>query len=583
MVRSAAKLSEVVDFGGMEFSGSIAEWLRSEQRKCNGQFRPTPIQTTGMGPVFSRQSVALMAPTGTGKTLAYLLPLWKKLDERLAHGTSLGPRLLIIAPSLELQMQVAGVLRSLVGTCAEQHVLLLERASLPSQEQLDASSVVIATPSQAYAVKDSPLEGLWATLARSVRTVVMDEADLLLPPGGAMDWTFGSLLESIIRARQSLGKSLQLVAASASIDVPTLQLLSTAIGDKIDLIRSTALDSPEFQAQAVKDFGTTELLRMKGSDSLWPMGLSHHLARWDPPLIDPRTGKFKLSTAQYVRQVTASLSVQRCLLIIAEKFRASERGQSVGKFINSLRPLFTEIGYQVTSLSAAVQAQIGYGHTSLTGVPSQQSSAPQVIIGRSEALRGLDLFDIHAVVIVGQVTGAKEYLHLAGRTGRCRPGQQRVVGGKVVSIGGKGLVYGMKRWRQALDFKLEPFTMKPLPAAVVDVQSRPSRTRRVPRRLPPEQGGRPRAASPDDLLSRADRHADELMEQGADELMGRRPAGRTALADRPDGSQVLVDRWGDDVPEQSGNEQGLDGDAIRRKKRMMRIKVPAKFRIQKRA
>ena len=83
--------------------------------EANGYAHPTPIQQKAFSPIMSGRDVVGLAQTGTGKTLAYLLPLlnmWK-------FTKSPYPQILIIVPTRELVLQVV-----------EQIELLTERINL---------------------------------------------------------------------------------------------------------------------------------------------------------------------------------------------------------------------------------------------------------------------------------------------------------------------------------------------------------------------------------------------------------------------------------------------------------------------
>ena len=65
---------------------------------------PTEIQKLSIPRVSSGQDMIGIAPTGTGKTAAYMLPLLQKI--KYAAGDA--PRLLILAPTKELIVQHIG-------------------------------------------------------------------------------------------------------------------------------------------------------------------------------------------------------------------------------------------------------------------------------------------------------------------------------------------------------------------------------------------------------------------------------------------------------------------------------------------
>ncbi|SDG88610.1 Superfamily II DNA and RNA helicase [Selenomonas sp. WCT3] len=73
-----------------------------------GLNKPTEIQEKTIGKVLAGQNLVGQAPTGTGKTLAYLLPAMQQIDPEIRQA-----QVLILAPTYELAMQIANVAREL--------------------------------------------------------------------------------------------------------------------------------------------------------------------------------------------------------------------------------------------------------------------------------------------------------------------------------------------------------------------------------------------------------------------------------------------------------------------------------------
>ena len=71
---------------------------------------PVPVQTNAVPIINAGQDVIVHSATGTGKTLAYLLPLLQKLD-----SDSKQLQFLIIVPTQELAMQIVREVEWLVG------------------------------------------------------------------------------------------------------------------------------------------------------------------------------------------------------------------------------------------------------------------------------------------------------------------------------------------------------------------------------------------------------------------------------------------------------------------------------------
>ena len=68
----------------------------------------TPVQEEAIPVVRSGADAIVQAPTGTGKTLAFLLPLMERMKPHVDEA-----QVLIVTPTRELTMQIAKVARSL--------------------------------------------------------------------------------------------------------------------------------------------------------------------------------------------------------------------------------------------------------------------------------------------------------------------------------------------------------------------------------------------------------------------------------------------------------------------------------------
>src|SRR6476620_7254071 len=74
--------------------------------KC-GYEQPTPIQEEAIPIVMAGQDLIAKAPTGTGKTAAFVIPALERL---LTAKTRQKPRVLILAPTRELATQITEVI-----------------------------------------------------------------------------------------------------------------------------------------------------------------------------------------------------------------------------------------------------------------------------------------------------------------------------------------------------------------------------------------------------------------------------------------------------------------------------------------
>ncbi|MFP1886827.1 ATP-dependent RNA helicase SrmB [Lonsdalea quercina] len=148
-----------------------------------GFSRPTAIQAAAIPPAMDGRDVLGSAPTGTGKTAAYLLPALQHLLD-FPRKKSGPPRILILTPTRELAMQVAEQAKILA---AQTHldiatitggVAYMNHAEVFSENQ----DIVVATTGRLLQyIKEENFD------CRAVETLILDEADRMLDMGFAQD------------------------------------------------------------------------------------------------------------------------------------------------------------------------------------------------------------------------------------------------------------------------------------------------------------------------------------------------------------------------------------------------------------
>ena len=147
-----------------------------------GYEEPTPIQREAIPLLLAGRDVLAQAPTGTGKTAAFALPILAALVPGRPTGGP--PSALVIVPTRELAMQVAEAFQS-YGRALGLRVVPVYGGQ-PIHQQLRGLSrgvdVVVATPGRA--VDHLSRKSLTLT---NVRVVVLDEADEMLDMGFAED------------------------------------------------------------------------------------------------------------------------------------------------------------------------------------------------------------------------------------------------------------------------------------------------------------------------------------------------------------------------------------------------------------
>jgi superfamily II DNA/RNA helicase len=137
-----------------------------------------PIQALALPIALDGHDLIGQARTGTGKTLAFGIPILQQLDET-AGGRRSAPRALVVVPTRELAIQVGDDLRTASSRLATSVVTVYGgRAYEPQIEALATADVVVGTPGR---LLDLARQG-HLDLSQ-VRGLVLDEADKMLDLG----------------------------------------------------------------------------------------------------------------------------------------------------------------------------------------------------------------------------------------------------------------------------------------------------------------------------------------------------------------------------------------------------------------
>ncbi|HEY3938625.1 MAG TPA: DEAD/DEAH box helicase [Bryobacteraceae bacterium] len=199
--------------------------------------QPTPVQAEAIPPALKGADVVATAQTGTGKTLAFLLPIMDKLLKKASPGTGRAANpieALVLTPTRELAIQIAADFEKLAVSTGLRAAVVV--GGLSEQTQLNAIRrgvrLVIATPGRLEDFLGRRLINLG-----SVETLVLDEADRMLDMG---------FLPAIEKILAILPASRQSMFFSATMEKPVERLISRHSKNPVRVaIGGTDMRTPE--------------------------------------------------------------------------------------------------------------------------------------------------------------------------------------------------------------------------------------------------------------------------------------------------------------------------------------------------
>ncbi|KAL6302106.1 DEAD-domain-containing protein [Sparassis latifolia] len=370
---------------------------------------PTPIQRLSIPALLADppRDLVGMARTGSGKSLAYMVPLVQRLGGR--HSSTFGARALILLPSRELALQILKVGKELVrgwhagdgghaGDAEDQNdgkkgqslrwSLIVGGEGLDEQFEMITNNpdVIIATPGRLlHLIVEMNLD------LKSVQYVVFDEADRLFEMG--FETALTEILHRLPATRQTLLFSATLPKslvdfAKAGLQNPKLVRLDAE--SKISNDLKMAFFSVR---QAEKDACLLVLLR----DVIEvPLEASTKRTEEDEPADEKNKGKVKAKYHEH------TIAPHQTIVFTATKHH-----------VEYLSNLLKSAGYAVSHIYGSLDQtartqqmdQFRRGHTS-------------VLVVTDVAARGIDIPVLENVVNYDFPQGARVFVHRIGRTAR---------------------------------------------------------------------------------------------------------------------------------------------------------------------
>ena len=207
----------------------------------------TPIQSDTYSMILSGKDIVGIAQTGTGKTIAYCLPLLQELS----YSTQTNPRILILVPTRELVAQVVETLDDLTKYITCRIIGVYGGTNMNTQKKWlqDGADVVVATPGRLY-----DLALCRALQLKGVKKVVIDEVDIMLDLGFRFQLT--NIFDLLPTKKQNL-----MFSATMTEDIEEIISSFFSLAEKVQIALSgTPLENIIQTKYSVPNYFTKENL-----------------------------------------------------------------------------------------------------------------------------------------------------------------------------------------------------------------------------------------------------------------------------------------------------------------------------------
>ena len=339
-----------------DFSSLGIDEKYCEKLSSHGITEPSSVQSQAIPEIIKGTSLLFQSETGTGKTLAYLLPLLQNVEK--LENPKKEVKIVIISPTIELASQIKSQVQMVTDSKA---ALLVGGAPIKRQvESLkEKPLIVIGGPArllELFHLKKLRLDGAAA--------VVLDEVDRLLAK---------EMQEDTLELISALKKDIQLIAASATITQSTQKTL---------------------QATRIKQNGTTEsdlkTLFLPPEDVLRKR--ITHLALYSET-------RDKIDT---LRSLLNAEKPQKALIF-------TSKIDQVANIVVKLKFKNIEC-YALTAKTDKVERK--------ATIDKFRSGKIKILVTSDLAARGLDIPDISHVIQMDMPSDDDFFIHRAGRTAR---------------------------------------------------------------------------------------------------------------------------------------------------------------------
>jgi superfamily II DNA/RNA helicase len=355
-----------------------------------GFSEPTPVQSACLPKALAGESFRAVAPTGTGKTLVYMLPAWQLTVKSRANA-------LVLLPTRELAYQVSQMLQALEPALRDDVALAI--GGHPKDSQLkrirEGWRILVATPGRLLEMLDEKSVSL-----KEVSLTVLDEFDKLI--GMGFQEQIGSILKRVPAGGQ------RLLLSATDQDAPADGSTDEAAGTDAADARSADSDAKAADASEAKPGAGKITAAAKSRNASQALGFA------DLPLIgvDREAGSRDMEEAFYFLKSNK----KKGDLLLSEL--AGAKGQAIvfvanREKANHLNGLLRMKGIDVRVLHGHLPQE-----ERANAYQDFRKGGFRVLVATDLASRGLDMPEVDLIVNHDLPKHYKDYVHRTGRTAR---------------------------------------------------------------------------------------------------------------------------------------------------------------------
>ncbi|KAF7553074.1 hypothetical protein G7046_g7199 [Stylonectria norvegica] len=352
----------------------------------------TPVQAKTINPALKGTDIVAQAKTGTGKTIAFLLPLLQRMVEedpslagkqarRAARADDI--RGIVLSPTRELAEQIAAEARRLVqhtGLVVQCAVGGTDRRQMMSQTRRQGCHLLVATPGRLNDLLQDSSSGIDAP---NLAALVLDEADRMLDVG------FERELNEIVKCLPSPEEKVrQTMLVSATIPDDVIRLARTMVRpEDFEFVQTI----PENES-LTHDKVPQHIVPVSSWNNVFPalfelMEREAQIARDNPDLL-PFKAIVYFNTTSLV-ELAGEIAFQRR--------RNNTNGHPMSSYI-----IQSKLSQQQRQKAADMFRQAKSG----------------VLLSSDVTARGMDFPNVTHVIQVDTPRDRESYIHRLGRTGR---------------------------------------------------------------------------------------------------------------------------------------------------------------------